>query len=514
MDTKIIQLLLAEDNRDQQQLLLRALVRGRPCVNVTVVDNGAEFLRALDCQRFDCAIVDFHLPDYRADELLVASKEKRRGCPALVISSSLEQQVVIRSIRSGGADYVPMRAATQGEELWSRVEYAIGMARRQRLERRKAERRTRLLANLAEHDDLTGLYNRRYFDRCLRQNRWVEDRRKNLGCVMVDVDRFKSINDSFGHTAGDDLLREVARVIRRNCLDSDVTIRWGGEEFLILRPTPDATDLWLWAEQLRVSIESSVIQTSSQRLHVTASTGIIQVAASAFNQSTIDHADQALYLAKKQGRNMVCTAVMANHMKIATEIAAKTDLSFEQKRGVLLEQLSDQLGPTQRTHVTIHCQQVAAAAQRIALRMKLSSRQVEHLRLAGLLHDIGKIMIPEDLLAKPRTLSVQEWAIMGRHDCYGQWIAKELGAPDAVLEHCRHHHTRFDESADEEISLGARILCVADAMVTMMSRRSYQAAITDEKAILELIRERNRQFAPVVVDAATSLERADLQYAA
>ena len=137
MEHQLIQLLLAEDNRDHQSLLLRALTRGRPFVQVTIVDSGAEFLRTLSCERFDCAILDFNLSDYRADELLELARPNLKACPTLVISSSQEQEVVIRAIRGGGADFVPKMSATYGDELWSRVEHAIGLAMRKRAGRRR-----------------------------------------------------------------------------------------------------------------------------------------------------------------------------------------------------------------------------------------------------------------------------------------------------------------------------------------------------------------------------------------
>jgi putative nucleotidyltransferase with HDIG domain len=234
--------------------------------------------------------------------------------------------------------------------------------------------------------------------------------------------------------------------------------------------------------------------------------GILHVPVARFGYDTIAQADRALYLAKESGRNMVSTFGMTTIMETARQIAGMDMMTLRQRRRLLLDRLVDDLGPTQRSHVNGHCEQVAETAGRIATKLNMPQAEIDHVRLAGLLHDIGKTMIPEELLAKPSSLTIPERAVMNRHDRFGLWIAEALGAPESVLAHCRHHHTRFDRIGEDEVSLGAQIVCAADALVTMTSRRSYQAAISGEKAMLELLRERGRQFAPVVVDTCSMLD--------
>jgi diguanylate cyclase (GGDEF)-like protein/putative nucleotidyltransferase with HDIG domain len=507
-------ILLVEDNRAHQNLLLLALASGRPQVHVTVVATGEEFLRAVRQQRFDCIILDYRLPDGRAEELLAKAGNNVAESPVLIVSSSRSQEIVAASMRVGGVDFVPKHKAVRGEELWHRVERAVQEHRRQRLERRRRERRQRYFARLAETDQLTGLRNRHYLRRCLREGRWQKDRRLNCACMMFDIDNFKHVNDEFGHLSGDRVLRTIGRIIARNAKDS-VAVRWGGEEFLILRYAEDLADAWAWCEDLREQVADSRIDLGHRTLQVTLSAGLIHCGSKPFDAEAINRADEALYLAKHLGRNRLCTADMVNVMREAHEVASLPERVAD-RRSRLIWRLGSALGPIQRSHVGDHCEQVAKVAAEIAALLELDDRTIDRIHLAGLLHDIGKSIVPESLLAKPRALSGEEWRIVAEHEEYGMRIARLLGADVPTLAFIRDHHRRVDDENSpcpaepilaqmQDLQTGARVLCVADAVVTMLSHRPYRQARTPEAALHELRRERGRQFDPLVADAAQML---------
>ena len=475
-----IRVLLAEDDHVHQQLLQRALTHGRPQVNVTMVNDGEGFLQAAKEGRFDCAVLDYNLPDYLADELLSAARENLGDCPTVVISASQDQRVVISSIRCGGMDFVSKDEAVSGDELWHRVEHAVETHRNSQRDRRRTERRQRQLVGLVQRDALTGLFNRRYVERCLKHDWWRNERRRGMACVMVDIDHFKKINDTWGHAAGDDVLRSVAGAIRRHvsATGGGAAVRWGGEEMLLIGSSPTIVDSWLDAEALRAAIEQLRVNTGGQELHVTVSIGLAQCEPAEFCHGIIDQADQALYLAKRMGRNSVCTVDMARIAHAMDMTVRDGPEDVEERRLQLLRRIQPLQGPAQIQHTTQHCEKVSRAAEHLARLVRLDDDEVGRIRIAGEFHDIGKCAIPDTLLAQTETLTARQWWLMSRHTLYSQWIGEALGADPRTLCYLREHHRRYDDrrTTGALAPVGARILCLADALVTMVTNQVYRPA--------------------------------------
>lgn len=168
-------------------------------------------------------------------------------------------------------------------------------------------------------------------------------------------------------------------------------------------------------------------------------------------------------------------------------------------------------GPTKGNHLTTHARFVSGMAVRLGKSLGKTPEILEALRIAGLLHDIGKLLIPEAVLAKAERLEQAEIALLARHAEDGACMSKALGAPDNVVEMVRHHHTRFDNE-HPDIPFESQILAVADALVTMTSHRPYMAARDFEEAIAELDHERGRQFDPDVVDAVQDALLCDIPF--
>lgn len=505
-DMSDIRILLAEDNSEHQNLLLLALVGQRPRINVTVVSSGAEFLRAIKLEKYDCAVLDYNLQDYYAPELLKTAQGVTQDCPMLVVSSSEEQCVVIDSLRSGGVDFLPKDEAVRGDYLWQRVGASILQSRRKQRDRRRSERRERYLAKAHDTDPLTGLYNRRYLDRCLLQRRWQNDRRRQC-CMMIDVDHFKLINDAHGHLAGDKILKQVAHAIRQQVDSSGTAVRYGGEEFLVIRPASTLTDAWIQAERIRRKIEHTAMAMVDGVAHVTISIGLALADTQRVSPEMIGRADKALYLAKNRGRNTVCTWKMVEVDTVLQQVTAKQNTTLERNSKQFLVDCRTLLGPTQWEHLTAHAARVGGAAYKIASAMKLAPEYAKRVQAAALLHDIGKCLLPEELLAKPSSLAFEEWHLIARHAEMGAWIARQLGVDEQTAQMIHHHHTRFDSAkADDTDSpkapLGARIICVADALVTMTTDRVYRPRLSTTEALRELQRERGKQFDPDIVDVA------------
>ena len=504
-EPKHVKVLVCEDNSAHQNLLLIALVKGRARVDVTVVSTGRQMLDAVRESRFDCVVLDYHLGADSAPKLIDAASDALGGCPVLVISNSDDQRVVIDAMRHGVVDFIPKAEAVRGNMLWRRVAWNVTQARKNRLDRRRAERRERCLARESETDFLTGLYNRRYVDRWLEQGRWAGDRRKHQCCLMLDIDHFKSVNDRYGHGAGDAVLCKVSAILREHTGPSGIAVRWGGEEFLTIHPLTDRADCVLHAERLKNKIAQATVHYKSHQIRVTASVGVVHVRSDRLSAATIERADQALYLAKQWGRDRVCTGQTVLVDKTLDELVA--DASTERKRWTLLRRIEPTLGATQWEHVTQHGVRVSETACSVAHALGMTLDQIEHVRQASLLHDIGKCLIPEEVLAKPCPLAFEEMQLIAEHAETSAWIAQKLGADPRVVLMIRHHHKRFDRARaqgmlDSQFPLGARVICVADALVTMTTDRPYRSRLSFSDAVSELQRERGSQFDPAVVDVA------------
>lgn len=513
----LVRLLLAEDDPDHQDLLVSALTEDRPHVTVDVVDRGdrvVEVLRDAPSSEYDCLILDFNLPDHNAAELLLHLKKRSKSCPVVVISSSDAQGVVIASMRSGSVDFVPKSQALEGDTLWRRVELAIEEAQRRRETRRKIARRSHQLAVLAEQDPLTKLHNRRFIERLFDEGRTSLDRRGQTSLIMIDLDRFKRFNDQYGHACGDRVLQYVADRIRESLEAHHVACRWGGEEILLLLPGADLVRTASLAETLRQRIQDRSLALRAGVPHVTASLGVYACPGATLTRTTLPdaicRADEALYLAKQRRRNCVCTWEMVLFRQLIRQAELQPDDPIEVRLSKTIERGRHLLGETQYEHLTHHAQLVGRLADRLAEVMSVPPEQRHQIRVGGHMHDLGKFIVPESVIAKPGRLTPDERRLVDWHAAEGARMGLALGVDEATATCIEHHHTPYGPAAaDSTVPLGARILSVADALVAMTSPRSYQASRPVGQALRELRRECGRQFDPAVVDALILSYRQD-----
>ncbi|USN98411.1 MAG: diguanylate cyclase [Phycisphaeraceae bacterium] len=498
-------ILLAEDNRDHQCLLLLALATGRPSVSVVVASNRDELLAAAQGDTFDCIILDFNLPPYTALDLLGDLESIQPGVPRVVISSSEEQKVVIESIRRGVSDFVPKCDAINGETLWKRIEVAMNEARSRHVERRRMNRRLEHLKRQAETDPLTGVLNRRGAEAVLDSESRRSDRRRSTAIVFIDLDHFKRVNDNLGHAAGDRVLRDAVQTIKQLAGENDIVARWGGEEFLVLRQSSTLTEGWIWSDRVRRAIARD-IRLPAPYGPQSASVGVHAVASIDVNVDAITLADRAMYLAKDTGRDRVCTWEMVRAMDIAHDVGTTPGLPPRERLLMLIDRLGDDLGPVQRDHTGLHGWLVRELSVRLARRLLFDERRLDDIGLAAEFHDIGKLGIPESLLALPRLLNPEERNLIDQHARFGADLLRACGASDAVADIVAHHHDWYRHVAaeirgDANPMSPAHIISGCDAVISMLSERPYAPARTVQQALAELRSQRAQQFHPDVVDA-------------
>ncbi len=398
---------------------------------------------------------------------------------------------------------------------------ADGLARRRGIRDRRLRTSVHRLADrmtevwtLATVDQLTGVLNRqsiladleKEIDRATRYGH-------QLSVAMVDLDHFKRINDTYGHAAGDTMLRQVAEILRTNLRTVDTVGRYGGEEFLIILPETDVGAAASLAEKLRRLVgRHEIIFQDGSRATATLSAGVAGGSGSHLRLAAlVRDADNAMYSAKALGRDQVYVfhEVADNGLVRRAPIAAAArDQAMDVGRaafGAATDSLTAAL-EARPGWAGKPSSMIAAAAVELALGLGLSEPEIERIRVASLLHDLGKLAIPEEILTKPGELNDPEWRIVSEHPKIGQVILEQAGALRDAATIVLHHHEWFDGRgyphglSGEEIPVGARIVAVADAYEAMVAGRPYRAAVTHEAALQELRRHAGLQFDPDLVE--------------
>ncbi len=375
---------------------------------------------------------------------------------------------------------------------------------------KQVNRQNRELERLATRDPLTNCLNRRaFFEKGEKILRAGERYEYPVSIVMLDVDHFKKVNDDYGHAMGDEVLQRVGITMLNTSREADLVCRYGGEEFCILMPHVDIVEAAKAAERLRIAIAAL----DFDELRVTSSFGVSDLSTGAIDiQEMLDKADRSLYAAKRTGRNRVVRFDQLEGMDVPDNDAEQPGQG-EAVRGsgevaipyravtALLSALAFRDRGTAE-----HSRRVADLCVLLAEDL-VPRRRCYVIEMAALLHDIGKIGVPDSILLKPGKLTEAEWLVMEKHDLIGAEIIRASFASDelsAIIE-CHHHFfggtPKSPHAADGmEIPLGARILTIADAYDAITSKRVYQEARTPEEAYAELRRCAGTQFDPELVE--------------
>lgn len=310
-----LQFLLIEDDPDQSELMTAVLSDHFPRATIEHARSGAEFDR-LDLSKFHLAICDLHLPDCTGLELL-AKVRSRSELGVIMVTGERFGQVAAQAIRAGAIDYL-VKHGDYINVVPVVIEKALAMmeirAINQRLEKELLERNAELerlneqLREMAANDPLTGLYNRRHFEELLKQLfseavRYGTD----LTCMMLDLDRFKQVNDTFGHPMGDRVLAVTADVLRRVLRQSDLPARYGGDEFVALLPRTTPEEARASARRIVSEFKQVLISRVPQAAGVTLSVGLasLERGQPPTADALVRLADQALYLAKAGGKDRI-----------------------------------------------------------------------------------------------------------------------------------------------------------------------------------------------------------------
>jgi diguanylate cyclase (GGDEF)-like protein len=391
-------------------------------------------------------------------------------------------------------------------------------------------------------DGLTGVKTHRFFMEAL-SSEWKRSSRagRSFALVLMDLDRFKFVNDFYGHLEGDLVLQRVGQILETNCRRSDVVARYGGDEFVILMPETTMEQARQLAAKLRGWVAADPLL---REKNISASFGIACYPLHGSSpQELIQVADASMYLSKHQGGNTVSTAdhvdpnearrwkrdVLEAYLGVTLKRLFATGPDAFEEIYQRLRQFTDSLPETEIAgapqdpssvpqsildtvtslayaidakdqYTQGHSQKVSAYAALLAEALGMSETEVEEIRLAAVLHDVGKVGIPGNILNKSGPLNPEEWDVMKTHVLFGGKILEPLVPLAHIREMVLHHHEFFDGSgypgglSGEAIPLGARIITIADSYDTITSDRSYKKGRTAEQALSELERCSTTQF--------------------
>jgi diguanylate cyclase (GGDEF)-like protein len=339
------------------------------------------------------------------------------------------------------------------------------------LERKKTDQEIR---DLSLKDKLTGLYNRTYFEEEIK--RLDTKRQLPLSFIMGDINGLKLVNDAFGPKEGDRLLKKIAEILKKCCRKEDIVSRWGGDEFSILLPKTSDKD----AEEILNRIRIACFKTRRHKVPINISFGASTKKNTRQDmESVVREAEDWMYRRKLLERQSISSSIISSLEKTLQEKSQETE-----EHAFRMKELALKLGNT----------------------LGLKENKLNELSLLAALHDIGKVVISNEILMKKGELTEKEWEMMKRHPEVGYNICSSSPQLQPIAEGILSHHEWWDGSGyprglkGEEIPLTSRIISIVDAYDVMTHDRCYKKAVSKEEAVNELKRCSGTQFDPSLVE--------------
>ncbi|MDH5371394.1 MAG: diguanylate cyclase [Acidimicrobiia bacterium] len=486
---------------------------------VVEASTGEEALQRARIMSPTVAIIDVSLPGMGA----VTAARRLRDLSAqrieiVAIASFGDVARLGEMVSTGTAAYVvkgkpadligAIRAVASGSGLLSAEASRPVLEEISRLYERERERNEELeqsvtqLQALSVTDWLTGLKNHGYFfDRLGEELERARRYDRPLAVVMADIDDFKAVNDNYGHSTGDAVLRGMGEAFRRQVREVDIACRVGGEEFGMIMPETDAEGAIQAAERIRLAVLDQLMPGVGQ---VTISLGVSVFPHDAqSSKDMVEAADRALYSAKRAGKN--CTKLAGGAPSFSG--AGRAFTSMTPVVGTLLAALR-----MRAPWMADHSVRVAELSTQIGTVLELKAFELERLRLTGLLHDVGMLAVPDAVLLKTDPLNDDEWSVIRSHAANGFQLISDAVHED-VAEAVLCHHEQLDghgyprQLKGDAIPMFARIVLVADAFDAMTSDRPHRPRMTPEQSFAELRAHAGSRFDPDAVRAMIEVDR-------
>lgn len=508
-----MKILIAEDDNVTRHILEKSVTEMD--FEVVSCKNGHDAWKILQSENPPhLLILDWMMPGMDGLEICrkVREQAKEPYTFILLLTSKGEQDDFVKGMEAGADDYVVkpfnhndlrvrLKAGRRIVELNEELLYV-----RDNLEKQ------------ATHDKLTGLYNRHFmveilekeFSRALRHQ-------SDLSCLLLDLDNFKDVNDTFGHTFGDLVLREFSAGLEQNIRKSDISIRYGGEEFMVLLPNTGIAGAQNIAEKIRATCEKKRYDDGHNSTTVTVSIGIASIKQHQLidDKEIVACADKALYRSKAEGRNRITV-----YMKKPSWISNNNEISEDNNLGHLKENIAVVLEKTKKSSIESlelltrdlssdehkqHNHDIKRYITLIGEKLALPPAIIETFKRAANFHDYFKILLRKTFKTKHIVLNKEERTEIEDHPYMLTELIDSFDFFANEKSILQYHHENFDGTGypdglkGNEIPLGARIFAMVDAITAMLSGRLHRVKLSPEEMIIELADKAGTQFDPMLV---------------
>ena len=508
-----MKILIAEDDNVTRHILEKSVTEMD--FEVVSCKNGHDAWKILQSENPPhLLILDWMMPGMDGLEICrkVREQAKEPYTFILLLTSKGEQDDFVKGMEAGADDYVVkpfnhndlrvrLKAGRRIVELNEELLYV-----RDNLEKQ------------ATHDKLTGLYNRHFmveilekeFSRALRHQ-------SDLSCLLLDLDNFKDVNDTFGHTFGDLVLREFSAGLEQNIRKSDISIRYGGEEFMVLLPNTGIAGAQNIAEKIRATCEKKRYDDGHNSTTVTVSIGIASIKQHQLidDKEIVACADKALYRSKAEGRNRITV-----YMKKPSWISNNNEISEDNNLGHLKENIAVVLEKTKKSSIESlelltrdlssdehkqHNHDIKRYITLIGEKLALPPAIIETFKRAANFHDYFKILLRKTFKTKHIVLNKEERTEIEDHPYMLSELIDSFDFFANEKSILQYHHENFDGTGypdgleGNEIPLGARIFAMVDAITAMLSGRLHRVKLSPEEMIIELADKAGTQFDPMLV---------------
>ena len=508
-----MKILIAEDDNVTRHILEKSVTEMD--FEVVSCKNGHDAWKILQSENAPhLLILDWMMPGMDGLEICrkVREQAKEPYTFILLLTSKGEQDDFVKGMEAGADDYVVkpfnhndlrvrLKAGRRIVELNEELLYV-----RDNLEKQ------------ATHDKLTGLYNRHFmveilekeFSRALRHQ-------SDLSCLLLDLDNFKDVNDTFGHTFGDLVLREFSAGLEQNIRKSDISIRYGGEEFMVLLPNTGIAGAQNIAEKIRATCEKKRYDDGHNSTTVTVSIGIASIKQHQLidDKEIVACADKALYRSKAEGRNRITV-----YMKKPSWISNNNEISEDNNLGHLKENIAVVLEKTKKSSIESlelltrdlssdehkqHNHDIKRYITLIGEKLALPPAIIETFKRAANFHDYFKILLRKTFKTKHIVLNKEERTEIEDHPYMLTELIDSFDFFANEKSILQYHHENFDGTGypdglkGNEIPLGARIFAMVDAITAMLSGRLHRVKLSPEEMVVELADKASTQFDPMLV---------------
>ncbi len=518
--------ILLVDDKKENLLALEALLE-TPGLNIFTALSGNDALGLMLEHDFAVVILDVRMPGMDGFEVaeLMRKSEKTKFIPIIFVTAfSKDEGYIFKGYETGAVDY--LHKPLDPVILKSKVNIFLELDKNRKelvQSKRKIEKQNERLKELSITDGLTGLYNHRHFQNMLkREFAMVRRSSSDLSCFMIDLDYFKDVNDTFGHTFGDFVLQRFAQLLKDAVRETDILARYGGEEFALLLPHTSLEGALVLAEKFRKRAEECVYENDGHTKRVTASVGVASYRTHHPSSSSdlVTFADQALYRAKAEGRNQVRfyneEALTRSGKLNSSPAGCLTDLKKKLKKilGITkentvasLELLIQQLNSGQcQSPEQGRNQRTLEILDLMSDRMGLSRTLQQTFKRAARLHDLLKLLLGDETTLTEGTLNNEEDVDIRDYPIVLEELTSmfDIFSDERVI--LRYQHENYDGSGypeglpGDQVPIGSRLFSLVDAFVAMTSKRASKPLLTSDQVINEIVKKTGQKFDPLLVD--------------